>query len=192
MPAPLKEEQIKKELFKSNIVMLDKYVNMYDLISFKCNKCNYVWNGRVITVRDYKCCPECRKKYVESPYGSELDSKERYYIKIRARQQLILKRLGGLCNECKCDLIQEPWKAEFHHIDPSEKDYNISSLMSSGMKHLEKELDKCVLLCANCHSKKHFDLEKYNAYLEKINNITEKMESGEITHKQGHPPAQTI
>jgi hypothetical protein len=47
---------------------------------------------------------------------------------------------------------------DFHHIDPKLKEYNISKL---GRAHLpdttilEKELAKCVCLCANCHRKLH-------------------------------------
>jgi len=42
---------------------------------------------------------------------------------------------------------------EFHHLDPNEKDY--SYLKTSFTDTLNSELDKCVLLCANCHREEH-------------------------------------
>lgn len=189
---PLTEEQFNNILFKNNIIMKEQYNNQYDLMLFECTKCKHQWKGRMIKVRTYKCCPECRKKFTESPYGNDLPVKERNYIKNRARQLLLLEKMGGICNECKCDLINEPWKSEYHHIEPLKKEYNISSLLNNGIKHLEYELDKCILLCSNCHRKKHFDLEKYNYYKTNIENITKKLKSGEITMDQGHKPASDV
>jgi hypothetical protein len=180
MALQLTEEDFKNILSKINISMKEQFNTQYDLMMFECNTCNYNWKGRMIKVRKYKCCPECRRKYVESPYGNNLSVKERHYIKNRARQLLLLKKFNGICCDCKCDLISEPWKAEFHHIDPKTKDFNISTILNSGIKHLEVELDKCVLLCANCHTKRHFDLTKYNLYLDKINEVHEKLNSGDI------------
>ena len=42
---------------------------------------------------------------------------------------------------------------EFHHTDPNEKDFHISDMASSGYSWLTimKEIDKCEILCANCH-----------------------------------------
>lgn len=40
---------------------------------------------------------------------------------------------------------------EFHHLDPKEKEFQISSERNPSWETLVKELDKCILLCANCH-----------------------------------------
>lgn len=45
---------------------------------------------------------------------------------------------------------------DFHHLDPNQKDMNISSV--AGNKPWDKlmeEIDKCVPLCSNCHRKVH-------------------------------------
>lgn len=45
----------------------------------------------------------------------------------------------------------------FHHLDPSEKEFSISQLKSSvSYEVLKDELDKCVLLCHNCHMEEHY------------------------------------
>jgi predicted HNH restriction endonuclease len=42
---------------------------------------------------------------------------------------------------------------EFHHPDSFTKDFTISTRTS--WKVVERELRKCVLLCANCHREVH-------------------------------------
>ena len=46
---------------------------------------------------------------------------------------------------------------EFHHRDPTQKDFTISKIKnrSFDMK-VKQELDKCDLLCSNCHKETHF------------------------------------
>lgn len=47
---------------------------------------------------------------------------------------------------------------QHHHIDPSIKDFNISRKMcNSFSEEVKAELDKCILLCANCHFMLHND-----------------------------------
>ncbi len=45
---------------------------------------------------------------------------------------------------------------EFHHIDPLKKDFNISQFRTTSFESIKKELDKCDLLCANCHREIHY------------------------------------
>ncbi len=61
---------------------------------------------------------------------------------------------GGCCQSCgykKC------FKAlEFHHKDPKEKDFNIfSKSHSRSWERVKNEIDKCMLVCANCHREIH-------------------------------------
>ena len=47
---------------------------------------------------------------------------------------------------------------EFHHLNPAEKDVDISQIIGHwSMQHLEREIAKCVVLCSNCHRKLHWD-----------------------------------
>lgn len=43
---------------------------------------------------------------------------------------------------------------DFHHVSSLEKEFNISSRMTS-FKAIQAELDKCVLLCCRCHREVH-------------------------------------
>ena len=45
---------------------------------------------------------------------------------------------------------------DLHHLDPSQKDERVAQLAkSSSYKKLQEEIDKCVVLCANCHRMVH-------------------------------------
>jgi 5-methylcytosine-specific restriction endonuclease McrA len=62
---------------------------------------------------------------------------------------------GGKCVECgynKC-----VGALEFHHINPDEKDMDWNDMRKTSWSKIEKELDKCVLLCSNCHKEKHYN-----------------------------------
>jgi hypothetical protein len=75
--------------------------------------------------------------------------KRRKVLKLKA-----VEYKGGkcsVCGYCKCyDAM------DFHHIDPSEKDFEISGNGSTkSWANIMIELDKCSLLCANCHREEH-------------------------------------
>ena len=97
-----------------------------------------------------KTCAVCNK---ESPWNknnvcSTCRSKHtRYNNKIK-----LIQKLGNQCSECgenNIDCLQ------FHHTDPKQKSFTISGELHCSFEKLEKEAKKCVLLCANCHSKEH-------------------------------------
>jgi hypothetical protein len=66
---------------------------------------------------------------------------------------------GGKCVICgynKCSRA-----LTFHHKDPGEKDFGLSEKgLTRSWKKILEELDKCVLLCANCHAEVHDGLAK--------------------------------
>ena len=55
----------------------------------------------------------------------------------------------------KCGFL-DPRALVFHHKNSDEKEFNIGRGIVSKLK-LEKELKKCIVLCANCHSIEHFN-----------------------------------
>ena len=85
--------------------------------------------------------------------------KNKYYVDRRrkALKQKAVDYKGGCCNICsysKC--IQA---LEFHHLDPGQKDFGISSSgTTKSWKRIKDELDKCVMLCSNCHKEVHANL----------------------------------
>jgi 5-methylcytosine-specific restriction endonuclease McrA len=73
--------------------------------------------------------------------------------KKKAKLQSI-EYLGGKCVICgynKCNAA-----LEFHHINPLEKDLKYDKFRQNAFTDkLKLELDKCILLCANCHREYH-------------------------------------
>ena len=59
---------------------------------------------------------------------------------------------GGKCENCGYD--RYIGALEFHHLDPTKKELTISKTRIS-FENLLKELEKCLLLCSNCHREEH-------------------------------------
>ena len=115
--------------------------------------------------KDERICPICNQKFIPNniariycydciPIG--LDVKEAGKLRCRLLKQKLVEYKGGKCERCgynKCI-----GALEFHHLNPDEKDFTISS-SHLGVKPIEtfyKEVDKCILLCANCHAEEHW------------------------------------
>lgn len=63
---------------------------------------------------------------------------------------LAIEYKGGSCHVCHYSKCVEA--LEFHHIDPSVKSFSIGAKgYTRSWESVRNELDKCVLLCANCH-----------------------------------------
>jgi hypothetical protein len=71
------------------------------------------------------------------------------------RQKMKLKAVdykGGNC--VSCGFNKYTAALEFHHSDPKQKDFGFSGKTVS-WDRMKKELDKCLLLCSNCHRAVH-------------------------------------
>ena len=71
----------------------------------------------------------------------------------RLRKLWAIEYLGGICGSCGEKF--HPAVYEFHHKDPTTKDRDPSKMLGLSLKRLQDELDKCSLLCANCHRLLH-------------------------------------
>lgn len=108
------------------------------------------------TVR--KCIPN---EIIEKNKSSKVKiTKSESVIKWRKRiKKKLIDYKGGKCQNCgynKCDRA-----LEFHHLNPKEKDFSISG-KSYSFEKMKIEVDKCVLLCSNCHSEIHEGVTTYN------------------------------
>ena len=70
-------------------------------------------------------------------------------IKRQARLALLLESKGGCCEKCSSTK-----KLEFDHIDPSTKLFDVSAGLLRKMSSLWAEVEKCQLLCRECHIEK--------------------------------------
>lgn len=69
-------------------------------------------------------------------------------------RQMAIDYKGGRCQICGYNRCIEA--LEFHHINSSGKDFGISEKgYTRGWIKVKEELEKCILVCANCHRELH-------------------------------------
>lgn len=113
----------------------------------KCVLCGDAFIANVAT-RCY--CYNC------SPFG--LSSADALKHKKRTLKRKLISYKGGCCEKCgysKCE-----GALQFHHKDPKLKEFTLSQInLNDSTFSIEKvlnEVDKCELLCANCHAEQHY------------------------------------
>ena len=72
--------------------------------------------------------------------------------KIKAK---LVDELGGKCSSCGYD--KSIAALDFHHTDPTKKEFGVSVKLRYGYTKVLSEAKKCVLLCKNCHAELHFN-----------------------------------
>ena len=91
-------------------------------------------------------CKECHSKYMKDKYQDK-------------RQEIENYKASQCCAKCGDN---RGYVLDFHHIDPNTKENTIARLVA-GTYSLEKvynEINKCVVLCANCHREFHYLKQK--------------------------------
>jgi predicted HNH restriction endonuclease len=106
------------------------------------------------------CCRICNDDNPDNFYGAKkTECKSCFNRRSIERRQSHKKRavelLGGKCSICGYN--KYIGALEFHHTDPTKKDMTIAG---SGKKWetIKEEVEKCMLLCANCHREMHCKL----------------------------------
>ena len=88
----------------------------------------------------YSVCRRCRKQWQKNRFRN-------FKAKTVAYK-------GGCCIKCgycKCQAA-----LDFHHVDPKQKDPNWRKMIKNwSFEKVKKELDKCELVCRNCHAEIH-------------------------------------
>jgi len=99
---------------------------------------------------------KCGKKFIPAAHGKSalmckicVTNRRIWNVKKRA-----IEFLGGKCTLCgynKC-----PDAFDFHHLDPTQKEFGIADAYCISWDRLVIELKKCQLLCSNCHREIHY------------------------------------
>lgn len=103
--------------------------------AFAC-KCGKIYEAVRSLGHDSTSCNSCRA------------NDRRFDLKERA-----VAYKGGSCQ--RCGYSRNRCALQFHHLDPSQKDFQIGGHHGRSWDILKLELDKCILVCANCHSEIH-------------------------------------
>lgn len=115
--------------------------------------------------KENRYCPRCGETKNRSEFykrrgkeGSSVYCKpcttEQTLERMRLFKQKCVEYKGGKCEICGYDKYNGA--LDFHHIEPDKKDFGIGNRKSYGFDDkVKKELDKCILICANCHREIH-------------------------------------
>lgn len=131
-----------------------------------------------------KLCPICNEEQPEEnfPFKNKRlgrrnrrckecynNSQRAYYVNTgqRSNQRIRTKRNRKKLKERYLEWKRSQWCwvctetasecLDLHHLDPTQKDFEVSKLASScgSWKKIEQEIAKCAVLCSNCHRKVH-------------------------------------
>lgn len=101
----------------------------------------------ILEGRGYYRCTKCRVEAVH-----------RRRRKVKA---MAVEHKGGKCERCGYDKFIGA--LEFHHKDPSKKDFAIAAKgHCRSWAKVKEELDKCSMLCSNCHKEVHEEIRENN------------------------------
>ena len=96
------------------------------------------------------------RKYCYDCVPNNCTEAQKVTIKRRAIKEALVAYKGGKCERCGYNKCMRA--LEFHHTNSKEKDFGISFNLSRTIEDLKKEVDKCILLCSNCHAEVHQEL----------------------------------
>lgn len=109
-------------------------------------------------------CSLCVKERSRIHY---LANQEKIKAKNIQYKQEIRKWWFDYKSTLKCERCDEnhPATLDFHHLDPSKKEYEVSQMITARFLSKEailNEMKKCIVLCSNCHRKLHFEEKIFN------------------------------
>lgn len=132
-----------------------------------CNKC-----GKELPIDMFEkgraVCKECRKLYRKQMRKAHPEIHNAQNKRSQKRKTVWLYSLKKKCIICG---ESEPCCIDFHHVDPTEKDFTIGKRRSRGRDKLYEEIKKCVCVCSNCHRKIHAGIINLDEYINKSDYI---------------------
>jgi hypothetical protein len=100
-------------------------------------------------------CRVCKDHYRRQHYAT---NKAQYLQWERERKRRLTTFIRSLKTKCSCCSETHPAALDFHHLDPTKKEGDLRKALVRGWseKRILIELAKCIVLCANCHRKLHW------------------------------------
>jgi hypothetical protein len=123
---------------------------------------NGVGKRPTFTKGDRKCAV-CARAVPDYQRGNKCGACAMRIIHYRTKTKAVEYK-GGKCQDC--GWIGHVVGYDFHHRDPAQKEFTISSHKNRSWERIVVELDKCDLLCAMCHRMKHQNYDDIQSYLE--------------------------
>lgn len=141
---------------------MDRSVTPLEVSACKCSRCqafkpcnDFAWRRKHLGQRD-SYCRTCRAAYKQEHYAK---NRERYKANAEARRSRILdERWAYLCEYLRCHPCvdcgeTDPLVLEFDHL--ADKRFGIAvGLAERPWPEVRREIDKCEVVCANCHRRR--------------------------------------
>ena len=107
-------------------------------------------------------CRTCNTSGEENFYKSAKYQCKSCWNKRTAKTQIdkvrqLKKEYGNKCTRCGYDKCVDA--LEFHHLDPAQKEFHLGEARGRSIDKLRQELDKCILVCRNCHTEIHWEMK---------------------------------
>ena len=125
--------------------------------------------SKYIAKNGYKVCTKCKRELPLNKFSMKTSKRinswcrQCLYIcqsgRDHKRKKEAVDYKGGKCVKCGYDKYYGA--LDFHHRDPSEKDVNFIKLRKRNWCDYKRELDKCDLVCKNCHAEIHRQLPRH-------------------------------
>lgn len=108
-----------------------------------------------------RICKLCIKKQDKVLYQK---NKNKVKSRVKRYNEKIKDWYFNFRQTLKCSICGEPryWVLEWHHLDPSKKDFNIGDKVygAYSINTIKEEINKCICVCSNCHKDIHFKLKE--------------------------------
>ena len=138
--------------FSGSLARLMKEAAKCDLV---CTNCHRIRHARAAVISEHRIVQLRRE------------------MKLRA-----IASFGGRCGACGQGF--GPAAMEFHHPDPTKKEFAISvDGIYRPWEKIRKELESCVMLCANCHAEIHAGVRSLALTLSSVSESATAVEHGD-------------
>lgn len=138
----------------------------------RCKVCN----KKLINKQRKYCSRKCQNQCTNLKHQN-YESQQKRGLE---RKIYFIKKLGSKCSNCGYD--KNYAALQFHHLDPKikERGLDLRKLSNSNIKKILLEIDKCILLCSNCH----FEVHNPRFQKELLENFTKNIEQEQAEKKK--------
>jgi hypothetical protein len=99
-------------------------------------------------------CKKCRKEYHRDHYLRNTNVYKAKANNHRKRNRDYIQDIKkqSICSSCS----EDRWYVlDFHHLGDKEFDVSAMIAKASSLEKIKEEIEKCIVLCANCHRELH-------------------------------------
>lgn len=134
----------------------------------KCIECE----NNLVGLQKKFCSPACKQRHHWHRVKEQTNTRHSQTVRGLRRKLRAIEMKGGCCQSPGCGYNKNLASMDFHHRNPEEKSFSLDmrSFSNRSWEVLKQELEKCDLLCRNCHGEEHhpdLEMEKAKQYLEK-------------------------